>query len=111
VVAVALTNRLGPTLTVVLSVAAGTQFGSGAARGVLLVLAYCVGLGLPFVVLALSARWAVRATGWLRRHVRGIQIFGGVLLFAVGVALVTGVWDELISWLRDTVVSDVRLPL
>jgi cytochrome c-type biogenesis protein len=100
------TPCLGPTLTGVLAVAAGTEVGSGTVRGVVLVLAYCLGLGLPFVVLALGAGWAVRATGWLRRHVRGVQIAGGVLLVVVGIALVTGLWGELVGWLRDTVVSD-----
>jgi cytochrome c-type biogenesis protein len=105
------TPCLGPTLTGVMSVAAGTQVGSGTLRGVLLVLAYCLGLGVPFVVLALGARWAVRATGWLRRHVRGIQITGGVLLLCVGIALVTGLWGDLVNWLRETVVSNVNLPI
>jgi len=105
------TPCLGPTLTGVMSVAAGTQVGSGTVRGVLLVLAYCLGLGVPFVVLALGARWAVRATGWLRRHVRGIQITGGVLLLCVGLALVTGLWGDLMDWLRQTVVSNVNLPI
>jgi len=105
------TPCLGPTLTGVMSVAAGTQVGSGTLRGVLLVLAYCLGLGMPFVVLALGARWAVRATGWLRRHVRGIQITGGVLLLCVGIALVTGLWGDLVNWLRETVVSNVNLPI
>jgi len=105
------TPCLGPTLTGVMSVAAGTQVGSGTVRGVLLVLAYCIGLGVPFVVLALGARWAVRATGWLRRHVRGIQITGGVLLMCVGLALVTGLWGDLVDWLRQTVVSNVNLPI
>jgi cytochrome c-type biogenesis protein len=105
------TPCLGPTLTGVMSVAAGTQVGSGTVRGVLLVLAYCLGLGLPFVVLALGARWAVRATGWLRRHVRGIQITGGILLLCVGFALVTGLWGDLVDWLRQTVVSNVNLPI
>jgi len=105
------TPCLGPTLTGVMSVAAGTQVGSGTVRGVLLVLAYCIGLGVPFVVLALGARWAVRATGWLRRHVRGIQIAGGVLLLCVGLALVTGLWGDLVDWLRQTVVSNVNLPI
>ena len=105
------TPCLGPTLTGVMSVAAGTQVGSGTVRGVLLVLAYCLGLGVPFVVLALGARWAVRATSWLRRHVRGIQITGGVLLLCVGLALVTGLWGDLVDWLRQTVVSNVNLPI
>lgn len=105
------TPCLGPTLTGVMSVAAGTQVGPGTVRGILLVLAYCLGLGVPFVMLALGARWAVRATGWLRRHVRGVQITGGVLLLCVGFALVTGLWGMLVDWLRETVVTDVSLPL
>lgn len=105
------TPCLGPTLTGVMSVAAGTQVGPGTVRGILLVLAYCLGLGMPFVVLALGARWAVRATGWLRRHVRGVQITGGVLLLCVGFALVTGLWGDLVDWLRETVVTSVSLPL
>ena len=105
------TPCLGPTLTGVMSVAAGTQVGPGTLRGVLLVIAYCLGLGVPFVVLALGARWAVRATGWLRRHVRGVQIAGGVLLLCVGFALVTGLWGDLVDYLRETVVTTVNLPL
>jgi cytochrome c-type biogenesis protein len=105
------TPCLGPTLTGVMSIAAGTQVGSGTVRGILLVLAYCAGLGVPFVVLALGARWAVRATGWLRRHVRGVQITGGVLLLCVGVLLVTGLWGDLVDWLRESVVNNVNLPL
>jgi cytochrome c-type biogenesis protein len=105
------TPCLGPTLTGVMSVAAGTQVGPGTLRGVLLVLAYCLGLGLPFVVLALGARWAVRAAGWLRRHVRGIQITGGILLLCVGIALVTGLWWDLVDVLRQTIVSNVTLPI
>ncbi len=49
--------------------------------------------------------------GWLRLHARAIQVFGGVLLIAVGVLLVAGVWNDFISWLRDAFVSDVRLPI
>lgn len=105
------TPCLGPTLTGVLSVAASTEAGSNTVRGVLLILAYCLGLGVPFVLLALGARWAVRATGWLRRHVRAVQVTGGLLLLGVGIALVTGFWGELIGWLRDTVASNASSPL
>jgi cytochrome c-type biogenesis protein len=106
------TPCLGPTLTGVLSVADATEAGAGnTIRAVLLVIAYCLGLGVPFVVLALGARWAVRATGWLRRHVRGMQVFGGVLLLCVGIALVTGMWDQLIAWLRETVVTNTTSPI
>ena len=76
-----------------------------------LVLAYCFGLGIPFVLLALGSARAVTGLGWLRRHTRTIQIFGGVLLILVGAALVTGLWNDFVSWVRDAFVSDVRLPI
>jgi cytochrome c-type biogenesis protein len=66
---------------------------------------------VPFVLLAFGSAVAVAGLGWLRRHTRGIQIFGGVLLVAVGVALVTGGWNDFVGWLRDVFVSDVRLPI
>jgi cytochrome c-type biogenesis protein len=102
---------LGPTLAGVLAVADGTQFGSSTVRGILLVIAYCLGLGLPFVVLALGASWAVRATGWLRRHVRAVQVTGGVLLLCVGIALVTGLWGQFLAWVQDTVSTNAQSPL
>ena len=104
------TPCLGPTLTGVITVASATD-GASVARGLLLVIAYCLGLGIPFVLLALGSGWAVNGFGWLRRNTRAIQIFGGVLLIAVGIALVTGVWNDFVSWVRDAFVSDVRLPI
>ena len=104
------TPCLGPTLTGVITVASATD-GASVARGVLLVIAYCLGLGIPFVLLAFGSSWAVGGLGWLRRHTRAIQIFGGVLLILVGTALVTGVWNDFVSWVRDAFVSDVRLPI
>lgn len=104
------TPCLGPTLTGVISVASATD-GSGVARGVLLVIAYCLGLGIPFVALAFGSASAVAGLGWLRRHTRAIQLLGGVLLIAVGVALVTGVWGDFVAAVRDGLVSDVRLPI
>ncbi|GAB2824115.1 cytochrome c biogenesis CcdA family protein [Lentzea nigeriaca] len=105
------TPCLGPTLAGVLAVARSTEIGSSTVRGAVLVLAYCLGLGLPFVVLALGARWALGVTKWLRAHARQVQVFGGVLLILVGVALVTGLWGEFVGWLRYSFVDVVRLPL
>ncbi len=96
------TPCLGPTLAGVIALAVGTP-GGGLARGVLLVVAYCMGLGVPFLLLAFGARRAVRAMSWLREHVRGVQLAGGALLIAVGLALVTGVWAELIAVLQGPV--------
>jgi cytochrome c-type biogenesis protein len=104
------TPCLGPTLTGVIAVASATD-GATVARGVVLVIAYCLGLGIPFVLLGLGSARAVQGLGWLRRHTRAIQIFGGVVLILVGAALVSGLWNDFIAWVRDAFVSDVRLPI
>ncbi len=105
------TPCLSPTLIGVMSVAAGTSVDAATAvRGLVLMLAYCLGLGLPFVLLALGARWAVRSAGWLRRRARAIQLVGGGLLVVVGLLLVTGLWQELITVLR-TPIAGFELPL
>mgnify|MGYP002720579251 FL=1 len=85
--------------------------GATAARGVTLIVAYCLGLGLPFVILAFGSVSALRGVGWLRTHARQIQVFGGIMLIAVGIALVTGAWDQFVGWVRDAFVSDVVLPI
>ncbi|MCB0926573.1 MAG: cytochrome c biogenesis protein CcdA [Mycobacterium sp.] len=104
------TPCLGPTLTGVITAASATE-GASIGRGVALVIAYCLGLGLPFLVLAVGSTWAVSGLGWLRRNTRVIQVVGGLALIAVGIALVTGAWNEFIGWVRDAFISDVRLPL
>jgi cytochrome c-type biogenesis protein len=103
------TPCIGPTLSGVLVIAAST--GESAARGFFLVLVYCLGLGIPFLLIALGARWTVRVNGWLRRHARTIQLVGGGMLFVVGVLLVTGLWGELTSWLKYAVITNTELPL
>ena len=92
----------GPTLGAILALAAplGAQGGSSVARGALLGLAYCLGLGLPFLLLAAGLEHARRASAWLRQHQRGVQRFGGLLLLAVGVLMVTGLWEGIMSWVQ-----------
>ena len=104
------TPCLGPTLTGVISVAAGTE-GTTAARGVLLIFAYCLGLGLPFIILAMGSARALQGVGFLRKHARTIQIIGGVMLVIVGIALVSGMWGLFVDWVRMAFISDTVLPI
>ena len=59
------------------------------------------GSGVPFVLVALGARWAIGATGFLRRHARTVTRVGGAVLVVVGLLLLTGAWTELMDWLRS----------
>lgn len=103
------TPCLGPTLAAALALSAGT--GADAARGVSLIVVYCLGLGLPFVLLAFGSTWAAGATRWAQRHSRTIQLIGGVMLIIVGALLATGMWMEFVAWLRDFAISDTTLPI
>jgi cytochrome c-type biogenesis protein len=92
------TPCLGPTLSAVYSLAF-TE--ATATRGAVLGVAYCLGLGIPFVLVALGARWAMGATSFLRRHARTVTRVGGAVLVVVGRLLVTGAWTEIMQWLRS----------
>jgi cytochrome c-type biogenesis protein len=92
------TPCLGPTLSAVSSLAFSE---ATAARGALLGVAYCLGLGIPFVLVALGARWAMGATTFLRRHAQTVTRVGGAVLVLVGLLLLTGAWSELMGWLRS----------
>jgi cytochrome c-type biogenesis protein len=91
------TPCLGPTLSAVYSLAFSQ---ATAGRGALLGVAYCLGLGVPFVLVALGARWALGATSFLRRHARTVTRVGGAVLVVVGLLLVTGLWTDFMQWLR-----------
>ncbi|WP_018297835.1 cytochrome c biogenesis CcdA family protein [Corynebacterium lubricantis] len=98
------TPCLGPTLAAIISVSVGTE-GMTAARGVLLILGYCLGLGLPFILVAIGSSKAMGAFEWLRKHSRTLQIIGGVMMILVGIALLTGAWNYFISWSQSLVVG------
>lgn len=94
------TPCIGPTLSAVLSLSLNE---ASAVRGTLLALAYSLGLGLPFVVAALAFRRMLGAVGWVRRHQVWVTRFGGAMLVAVGLLLVTGAWDLVIAGMRGWV--------
>lgn len=95
---------LGPTLV---AISALSIDAASASRGALLALFYCLGLGVPFVLIAWGFGWARRSTTFLRRHLRTINIAGGAVLIAIGLAMSTGVWSLLIltmqGWVRGYV--------
>jgi cytochrome c-type biogenesis protein len=89
---------VGPTLGAILALSG--DFGDGR-RGVVLALAYCAGLGLPFVGAALAYRRAMTVFGVLRRHRVGINRAGGAMLVLIGVLLVSGLWTDVIVHLQN----------
>lgn len=98
---------IGPTYTAILSISL-TQ--ADPWRAVALAVAYSLGLGIPFVLLAVGFGWATRSVAFLRRHIRAVNIIGGVLLVILGLLMVTGVWTSVMSQLQG-VIGSVELPL
>jgi cytochrome c-type biogenesis protein len=88
---------VGPTLSAIITL--GLNEGT-ADRGALLAGVYCIGLGLPFIVAALAYRRALGAFAFVRRHQQWVTRLGGLMLVLVGLALLTGFWDQAVSWLQ-----------
>ncbi len=94
---------LTPTFGAVYSM---SVYEATAGRGAFLMLCYCLGLGIPFVLVALGFGWVTRALGFVRRHRRVVSAIGGTLLIVIGVLLVTGEWNHLMNELRANVGVD-----
>lgn len=105
--AVGWTPCVGPTLIAVGFLAG---YGGDPWRAALIGLAYCIGLGLPFVLVAIGLGWVASSLTWVRRNIRAINILGGALLVIIGVLMVTGVWAVLMAEL-GTVISGFDIPL
>ncbi len=101
------TPCIGPTLAAIISVS--WNLGDPVRAG-LLGVAYSLGLGIPFLLLALGLGWATRSMSFLRRHIRAINIAGGVVLVVLGLLMVSGLWTRLMSSLQG-VMANVQLPL
>jgi cytochrome c-type biogenesis protein len=100
VFALSWTPCLSPTLGAVITLAG---LGGQTGRAVTLTVAYCLGLGLPFLAFGLGFRRLLGLFAVIRRHSVWVTRIGGALLVVVGVALVTGGWGEFVNWLRATV--------
>lgn len=93
------TPCIGPILGAILSLAA-TE--ADVARGTTLLAAYAVGLGVPFL---LVAAFFPRMTGfmaWMRRHMERIERIMGLLLWTVGLLMLTGAFTAFSWWLLET---------
>jgi cytochrome c-type biogenesis protein len=102
------TPCIGPTLSVVM----GLALTSGTAvRGALLMFVYGLGLGIPFLIVALLFQRGMTTFGFARRHARLITRVGGALLVAVGVLELTGAWTSAMQWIQTHWIAGVKSPL
>ena len=88
------TPCLSSTLATITALSLG---GGSAAQGVVLGIAYSLGLGIPFLLIALGFGWVATSVAWAKRHIRVINIVGGALLVVIGVLMVSGLWTILMS--------------
>ncbi|RYV50053.1 cytochrome c biogenesis CcdA family protein [Pengzhenrongella frigida] len=93
---------IGPTLAAVIALSLD---GGSAGRGASLSIAYCIGLGLPFLLIALGYQRSARALGFVRRHRLAVMRLGGAMLIVIGLALVTGLWGTWTQSLQGLVNS------
>lgn len=89
------TPCIGPTLSAVLTLSLdeGT-----ALRGAVLSVLYSLGIGLPFIALAAGFGWATKSVAWVRKHIRAFNLAGGTMLVILGLLMVTGLWNEVVSF-------------
>ncbi|MEU8152507.1 cytochrome c biogenesis protein CcdA [Micromonospora sp. NPDC048986] len=90
----------GPTLGAVMGMATASGQSD---RAVVLAVAYCLGLGIPFIVFGLGFERLLGVFRAVRRNSRWVTRVGGALLILIGLALVTGGWQSFVIWLQTTV--------
>lgn len=96
----------GPSLAAIQTLGASLAPSDGAStRAIGLAIAYCVGLGAPFVAIAGGAGWATDASSRLRRHHALIQRVSGWFLIVLGGLLITGLWNTMMVWAQTRLIS------
>ena len=85
--------------------------GASTGKAVILTTAYCLGLGIPFVLIALALRRGMGAMKFFRRHRLTLQRVGGAVLVLIGLAMATGAWSALVSWIQAEFVTDWVMPI
>ncbi|MEU6662383.1 cytochrome c biogenesis CcdA family protein [Streptomyces sp. NPDC046821] len=91
------TPCIGPTLA---SVTVLSFNEASAGRGAILTVAYCAGLGIPFVLAAVAFRKALGAFGWVKKHYAWVMRIGGIMMILTGILLLTGAWDILVQQMQ-----------
>ncbi|MFF2063744.1 cytochrome c biogenesis CcdA family protein [Streptomyces sp. NPDC058200] len=92
------TPCLGPTISAVNGLAFEQ---ASAGRGAILTVAYCLGLGVPFVLAAVAFRKTLGAFGWVKRHYVWVMRIGGGMMIATGLLLLTGAWDGIVQEMQS----------
>ncbi|WP_143026066.1 cytochrome c biogenesis CcdA family protein [Leucobacter chromiiresistens] len=100
VFAIGWTPCMGPTLSMIMTLS--LQQGS-VGRSVVLAIAYCIGLGVPFVLAALGFGWLTRTMTFFKRHIRAVNLIGGGLLILIGLLMVTGLWSKMMYALQAVI--------
>lgn len=97
----------GPALAAIQTLGTSILPGDGAiGRALVLAVAYCLGLGLPFVLVAAGLGWVTRGSRRLRDHYVLLQRLAGGLLLVLGLLMVLGVWAEAMAWVQARLTSN-----
>lgn len=93
------TPCIGPQLGAILSIAASE---ASVARGTFLLGIYAAGLGIPFLLVAAFLPRLTGVMGWMKRHMDRIEKVMGLLLWTIGLLMLTGGFSSFSFWLLET---------